>query len=429
MTEKEPRINGNIMPAKGLSSTSTAKGHSSFTKEASSLALGEKKLCDGSSATPATMSSFTKEGSPLALCEKMLSDGSSATPVTDGSSASPVTMASKRIAVTAAAVATASHRPLTPKKIASLTESNLSESDFDILLSGSNSVVTELTLDEFITPPFKGQEIKMTKLWVDVASASHAAAVSSNAKRTVNSTMEEVFNRFRYKPVRKDSTSRQEQSLSSSPHHPGSQGSSSCESLRNESNRLLPNIAYPLAASGSNSQANPVKEANHRSTEAFLASSMKEALMSLHGSEGCAPPTTDENLAYDRSRRRGTINSRSADRSAVPGSKSHAHQVREANHWSTEAFLTSSLKEALMSLHSREGCASPTTDENSAYDRSRRRGTIDSMAKRSRDADARRERRSSAPIKQRRRSQDSGVSIYSQDDFTCVSIPGVQYDC
>ena len=349
MAEKLPRINGNKMPAKGLSSTSTAKGCSSFTKEASPVALGEKKLSDGSPATPAMMSSFTNEARPLALGEKKLSDGSSASPVTDGSSATPATMAPKRNADTAAAVAAASHRPLTPKRIASLTDSDLSESDFDILLCGSNSVVTELTLDElFMTPPFKRQDIKMTKLLVDVASASHAAAVSSNSKRTVNSTMEEVFNRFRYKPVRKDSTSRQEQSQSSSPHHPGSRGLLSCESLYNECNESLSKSNYHPVAPGCKSQANPVKEHNHRSTEEFLASSMKEALMSLHG------------------------------------------------------------------LHSREGCASTTTDENSAIDQSRRRGTIDSRAKRSHDADAQRERRSSAPIKQRRRSQDSVGNIYSQ---------------
>ena len=350
MAEKLPRINGNKMPAKGLSSTSTAKGCSSFTKEASPVALGEKKLSDGSPATPAMMSSFTNEARPLALGEKKLSDGSSASPVTDGSSATPATMAPKRNADTAAAVAAASHRPLTPKKITSLTESDLHESDFDILLSDSTSVVTELTLDVFPAPPFNGgQDIKMTNLMVDVASASHAAAVSSNSKRTDNSTFDKIAVLFRYKPSNSPSISGlwQEQSQSS-PNPRGSQGLPNRESSYNECNESLSKSNYHPVAPGCKSQANPVKEHNHRSTEEFLASSMKEALMSLHG------------------------------------------------------------------LHSREGCASTTTDENSAIDQSRRRGTIDSRAKRSHDADAQRERRSSAPIKQRRRSQDSVGNIYSQ---------------
>ena len=283
MAEKLPRINGNKMPAKGLSSTSTAKGCSSFTKEASPVALGEKKLSDGSPATPVTM-------------------------YLPGDSC----MASKRNAATAAAVAAASHRPLTPKKITSLTESDLHESDFDILLSDSTSVVTELTLDVFPAPPFNGgQDIKMTNLMVDVASASHAAAVSSNSKRTDNSTIDKIAVLFRYKPSNSPSISGlwQEQSQSS-PNPRGSQGLPNRESSYNECNESLSKSNYSPAAPGCTSQANPVEEVNHRSTEAFLAISMKEALVSLRGSEGCVSPTADENLAYDRSRRRGTIDSR-----------------------------------------------------------------------------------------------------------------------
>ena len=329
MAEKEPRINGNIMPAKGLSSTSTAKGHSSFTKEASPLALGEKKLCDGSSATP-------------------------------------VMLASKRNAISVASIAAASYRPLTPKKIASLTESDLRESEFDILLD-SNSVVTDLTLDEFIAPPFKGQEIKMTKLWVDVASASHAAAVFSNSKKTVDSTIDKVALLFRYKPSNSPRISglRQEQSQSSS-NPRGSQSVPNRESLDNKCNESLSKSNYPPAAPGCNSQANPVDEVNHWSTEALLASLTKEALMSLHGSEGCASPTADENLAHARSWRRGTIDSRAK--------RSHdADAQRE--------------RRSLAPI--------------------KRRRSTDTCA------------HSSAPIR----------SLYSQDDVTCEAIPGEYYQC
>ena len=338
MAEKEPRRNGNKMPAKGSSSTSNAKGYSSFTKEASPVALGEKKLRDGSSATPVTM-------------------------YLPGDSY----MVSKRNAATVAAVTAASHRPQTPKKITSLTESDLHESDFYILQSDSNSVVTELTLDEFIIPPFKGQDIKMTKLLVDVASASHAAAVSSNSKRTVNSTINKIAVLFRNKPSNSPSISGlwQEQSQSS-PNPRGSQGLPNRESSYNECNESLSKSNNSPAAPGCTSQANLVEEVNHRSTEAFLASSMKEALMPLH---------------------------------------------------------------------SREGCESTMTDENSAIDRSRRRGTIDSRAKRSHHADAQRETRPLAPFKRKSstytcaHSSATIRSLYSQDDVNCESIPGEQYLC
>jgi hypothetical protein len=171
---------------------------------------------------------------------------------------------------------------------------------FDILLSGTSSVVTELTFDEHIAPPPTGQGLKMTKLSIDVATAFHAAAVSANAKKT---TMEEIANRFRLKPEnnRRKSASRQEQSQSSSRHHPRSQGLPNPESLSNERIEALLRSTDRPAVAGS--------QADHRSTEAFLASSMREALMSMFSREGCAPTTTDENLA-NRSRRRGNTDIR-----------------------------------------------------------------------------------------------------------------------
>jgi hypothetical protein len=84
--------------------------------------VGEKKLSDGSSGTPVT-------------------DGSFPTPVTDGSFATPVTIVSKRTTAIAAACCL-----LTLNENVSLTESDFSKSNFYILLTGSNSVVTELTM-------------------------------------------------------------------------------------------------------------------------------------------------------------------------------------------------------------------------------------------------------------------------------------------
>ncbi|KAL3779181.1 hypothetical protein ACHAW5_009378 [Stephanodiscus triporus] len=283
MLEIKSRTNDNRMPAKGLSST---------------------RFSAGSSLTPDTMHTSS---TPITM-------HSSATPVTMHSSATPVTinpqgescMASKRVAATANAAA---RRPLTPKEPSTpqKTASMSDESDnslgksFDILLSGTSSVVTELTFDEHIAPPPTGQGLKMTKLSIDVASAFHAAAVSANAKKTA---MEEIANRFRLKPEdnKRKSAPRQKQSQSSSRHHPGSQGLPNPESLRNERIETLLRSTIRPAVTGS--------QADHRSTEAFLASSMREALMSMFSTEGCAPTTTDENFSYDRSRMRGNTDIR-----------------------------------------------------------------------------------------------------------------------
>jgi hypothetical protein len=75
----------------------------------------------------------------------------------------------------------------------SIEESDFIMSDIDILLSGSNSVVTELSEgtakardSDLHTPP-----LMMSLLSVDVISAIHDAAVSANKKKRIDSTIKE----------------------------------------------------------------------------------------------------------------------------------------------------------------------------------------------------------------------------------------------
>jgi hypothetical protein len=190
-----------------------------------------------------------------------------------------------------AAAATGCH-PLTPQDTVSTTNLDLSESDFVILLSGSDSVVTEITLDEFVTPPFAGQAIEMLKSSDGVASAFHATDAPAITKKVIDfdSTIEEIAARFRYKMSSgiNKSSSRQERSQSSSPHHPEYQGLSSSP-LYNKS-----------AVTDSASRASLAKEVDRRSTEAVLASSMREALIAMN----------DKDLAHGRPLRRSTLESR-----------------------------------------------------------------------------------------------------------------------
>jgi hypothetical protein len=88
---------------------------------------------------------------------------------------------------------TNTHRFQVPENHGNSIESDFIMSDIDILLSGSNSVVTELSEgtakardSDLHTPP-----LMMSLLSVDVISAIHEAAVSANKKKKIDSTIKE----------------------------------------------------------------------------------------------------------------------------------------------------------------------------------------------------------------------------------------------